>query len=318
MNLRISISPKNEKTAPQSDKQLKEDVRNAAELWAAGKKEEASAIFIDCFQHGKIPNASVFTPYIGKLGTQYCALIEKMYSLQTGMEDEEDLWPLLEFLEECPNNSLINTLTEKIVGAKWEAVQEKFYDKCPDCMFMGGADEPYSLKLRSPQVVECIPEGMALRELSGMKYMDGYSRYEGFALVKDDPDAKLKYPQKIQDILEKIKKRGGEHFPNLIFPLTQGKNILETCEQMLELLDLLDYGYHFENISTYIGNHPKLFKNIMKKRMSLLQSLVDNKDEDSEEDDEDFDFDDLDILFEGEDEKEPKSSGKKKNSKKKK
>ena len=32
MNLRISISPKNEKTAPQSDKQLKENVRNAAEL----------------------------------------------------------------------------------------------------------------------------------------------------------------------------------------------------------------------------------------------------------------------------------------------
>ena len=160
-------------------------------------------------------------------------------------------------------------------------------------MFMGDAEEPFSLKLRSTSCIECIPaDGSDLHELakpseSYNEAMDGYSYFEGYALVKEDPAAKPKYPAKIREILKKIKGRKLKYFPNVIFPLTDGENILDTLSQMQDLLLLLDHGYHFESISRYITDHPELFPEIIEKRINMFDDddeFDDEFDDDNEDD----------------------------------
>ena len=144
--------------------------------------------------------------------------------------------------------------------------------------------EPYSLKLRSENCIECIPEDDCdLHELARpaedySHAMDGYSLFEGYALVRDDPGAKKKYPPGIKAVLEKIKARKLEYFPNVIFPLVEGKDLFDSCNQMLELLQLLDHGYRFESVSRYITAHPELFPEIMKKRLEMLKGPDDDDD----------------------------------------
>ena len=184
-------------------------------------------------------------------------------------------WSLAEFEEAC-GGGLVTGFASRLAGAKWEEVREKFYEKCPGCMFMGETAEPYSLKLRSENCIECIPEdGSDLHELASPAddyghAMDGCSFFEGYALVRDDPGAKKKYPPGIKAVLEKVKARKLKYFPNVIFPLVEGKDLFDSCSQMLELLQLLDYGYRFESVSRYITAHPELFPEVVKKRLEML------------------------------------------------
>lgn len=175
-------------------------------------------------------------------------------------------------------------------------------------MFMGDTKEPYSLKLRSENCIECIPaDGSDLHELADplrdySHAMDGCSFFEGHALVKDDPEAKKNYPAEIRNILKKIKARKLKYFPNVIFPLVEGKNLFDSFRQMTELLQLLDHGYHFESISSYITDHPELFPDITKKRIGMFKTKSDSEDDDDFE----LDFDET-IIELDEEETEPES-----------
>lgn len=73
----------------------------------------------------------------------------------------------------------------------------------------------------------------------------------------------------------------------MIFPLTDGENILDTLSQMQDLLLLLDHGYHFESISRYITDHPELFPEIIEKRINMFDDddeFDDEFDDDNEDD----------------------------------
>ena len=124
------------------------------------------------------------------------------------------------------------------------------------------------------------------------------------------------YPAEIQAILDRIEERKLPYFPNVIFPLVQGDDLLDTCRQMQDLLRLLDHGYRFESVSRYISGHPKLFPNLIKNRLKMLSAL----DDDDDDDDDDIDLDELlgDIKLEGgKAEKKPRKPAKSKSQKRK-
>ena len=268
-------------------KALAAAAEEAAGFWRAGKKEEAVAILNDIFDAG-VPSAEQLAPYAKEFGAEYRDLVSKLYLLRFDPEDEEWEWNLAEFEETC-GGGLVTGFASRLAGAKWEEVREKFYEKCPGCMFMGDTAEPYSLKLRSENCIECIPEDDCdLHELARPAddyghAMDGYSFFEGYALVRDDPGAKKKYPPEIKAVLEKVKARKLKYFPNVIFPLVEGKDLFDSCSQMLELLQLLDHGYRFESVSRYITAHPELFPEVVKKRLEMLKSPGDDDDPEFEE-----------------------------------
>ena len=311
-----------ESDAERSEKELIEAVKQAGELWRKGERKEAANIICKVFNED-LPDSDWFMPYVKEFGKEYRDLIGKLYLLHA--EEPDDGWcdALEEFEEKCGNEGFVSKLAARIVGDKWESVRELFYDKCPECMFMGGEEEPYSLKLRSQSIIECIPEDfLDMHELASPvddygNCMDGYSHYEGYALVKDNPEINEKQPPKIKAILAKLKKRGMKHFPNVIFPLVNGDDLIDTCNQMMELLQLLDHGYHFESIGNYISDHEDLFPDAMGKRDRILKTfgqelgeegadkldtlindlddILNSGSEDDEDlDDEDFDDDDFD------------------------
>ena len=271
-------------------------VKKAAELWQSGDKKEAVKIMSGIFNEAA-PNPEWFLPYAKELGGEYRDLVSKLYLLHISEEDEDYQWSyewnLVEFEDSC-GGGFAGRFADRLIGDEWEELRELFYDKCPECMFRGDADEPYSLKLRSVQCIECIPADTAdLHELARPSEdygsaLDGYSLFEGHALVKDDPGAKPNYPPEIKTILKKLKARKLKYFPNVIFPLTAGKSLLDTCSQMRDLLQLLDHGWHFESISRYISNHPELFPDIMEKRLEMLQGHDDDEDDEDEEPEMDF------------------------------
>ena len=190
------------------EKQRTKAVKESAELWRAGNKKEAVRILNEIFNE-ELPYADCFMPYVKEFGKEYRNILTKLYILHADDEDDEWIWVLREFESECGSDGMISKISADIIGQKWEEIREVFYEKCPECMFMGDAEEPFSLKLRSASCIECIPaDGSDLHELakpseSYNEAMDGYSYFEGYALVKEDPAAKPKYPAKIREILKK-------------------------------------------------------------------------------------------------------------------
>jgi hypothetical protein len=147
--------------------------------------------------------------------------------------------------------------------------------------------------------MECIPDDEFSRLGIGEHFLDGYSNLEGWALVKDKPlksDARPpRYPAEIKKIIDRLKERKLKLFPNIIFPLTQGDDIMDTCEQMLDLLKLLDHGYHFQSMSEYMSEHQEFFPKQTKKRWGMLKKSLEI------EEDDDFFADEDDDLFADED-----------------
>ena len=279
-------------------KQLAATVKKAAGAWRSGAVPEAAELLNGVFNES-VPDPAWFLPPVKELGGEFRDLVSKLYLLHAGDKDDEYIEALLEFEEVC-GGGLVGGIGSGLVGSRWEEVRELFYEKCPECMFMGGAETPYSLKLRSEGCIECIPEDPAdLHELSSpaddyAHAMDGYSFYEGYALVRDDPGAKqTECPPEIRAILRKIRARKLKYFPNVIFPLVEGEDLLDSCRQMLDLLKLLDYGYRFESISRYVTDHPELFPAILKKRLQMLQSAEDDEPADEDDDELEFSLDDL-------------------------
>ena len=193
----------------------------------------------------------------------------------------------------------INKFAALCVGEKLNEVRKTFYEELPECMFLGGADQAFSLKLRCPEIMECIPDDELSRFGTGEHFLDGYSNLEGWALVKDKPlksDARPpRYPAEIKKIIDRLKERKLKLFPNIIFPLTQGDDVMDTCDQMLDLLKLLDHGYHFQSMSEYMSEHPEFFPKQTKKRWDMLKKSLE-----TEEDDELF-ADEYDELLADED-----------------
>ena len=267
-----------ESEEPRSEKELIETVKKAGVLWRSADKKAAAKLLCEVFNE-EVPDLDWFMPYVKEFGKEYRDLIGKLYLLHAEEDDDEWSDALAEFEDACGNDGLVSRLAARIVGDKWEEVRELFYDKCPECMFKGGEEEPYSLKLRSENIIECIPEDILdMHELASPvddygNCMDGYSHYEGYALVKDNPEIKEKQPPEIKAILAKLKERELKYFPNVIFPLVNGENMIDTCNQMLDLLQLLDHGYHFESINNYISDHEELFPEAISKRDRILNSL---------------------------------------------
>ena len=294
------------------------EINRAALLWKDGKISEAASIFIDLFDRVDTTDWCSFLPFFEKLdvlGAEYQDLVGKLLVLKAleagSKEAREELTVAWETfmgdLDELPAKrrgsiaANFGNLAAKTVGGAWSELVEEFYDKCPECMFLGDSDEPFSLKLRSENHIECIPETES--GLSGMEYMDGYSCFEGWALVKDVPAVEgsdpEKYPAPIRKLLKELAKRDMKYFPNIIFPLTAGENILDTCRQMKDLLQLLDHGYHFQDIRRYMAEHRELFAD-------EIMSMLGMGDDESEDDDDELVFDLDDIDFEDDDEDEDK------------
>ena len=293
-----------------TEKERKAEVKRAAGLWRSGSKKEAVSVLNEIFNE-TAPDPDWFLPYVKEFGGEYRDLVSKLYLLHADGTGDDAIDALLYFEDECGGEGLISKLASRLAGEKWEQVRETFYDKCPQCMFMGGEDEPYSLKLRSENTIECIPAGTDLHEISNAASdyghaMDGYSHFEGYALVKDDPEAEEDCPAEIQTILDRIEERKLPYFPNVIFPLVQGDDLLDTCRQMQDLLRLLDHGYRFESVSRYISGHPKLFPNLIKNRLKMLSAL----DDDDDDDDDDIDLDELlgDIKLDDEEDPDDKNN----------
>ena len=294
MNLHIAPFTQTRRTP----KQLAAAVKKAAGSWRSGAVEEAVELLNGVFNES-VPDPAWFRSPVKEFGGEFRDLVSKLYLLHAKDKDDEYTETLLEFEEAC-GGGLVGGIGSGLVGSRWEEVRELFYEKCPECMFLGDADAPYSLKLRSEGCIECIPEDPAdLHELSSpaddyAHAMDGYSFYEGYALVRDDPGAKqTECPSEIRAILRKIRARKLKYFPNVIFPLVEGEDLLDSCRQMLDLLKLLDYGYRFESISRYVTDHPDLVPGILKKRLQMLLPEEDDEPEDAEDDELEFPLDDL-------------------------
>ena len=214
------------------------------------------------------------------------------YEYQYMCQEEEESPEMKKAIEN------INKFAALCVGEKLNEVRETFYEKLPECMFLGGAEEAFSLKLRCPEIMECIPDDEFSRIGIGEHFLDGYSNLEGWALVKDKPlksDARPpRYPAEIKKIIDRLKERKLKLFPNIIFPLTQGDDVMDTCDQMLDLLKLLDHGYHFQSMSEYMSEHLEFFPKLTKKRREMLIKSLETE----EGDEEDIFADDDDEVYE--------------------
>ena len=319
MKLKLVVCDDAVKRNTLSEAQIKAEVDRAAELWKNGKTGEAASLFVDLFDGADPTDWHFLPPFFRKfdeLGAEYQDLVGKLImlrALDSGSEEEReamaDAWEdFAADIDDLPAKrrgraaANFEALAAKAVGGTWSELVEEFYDKCPDCMFLGDAEDPFSLKLRSESQIECIPETES--GLSGMEYMDGYSCFEGWALVKDVPvteKSKLeKYPAAIQKIMKELAKRDMKYFPNIIFPLTNGENILDTCRQMKDLLQLLDHGYHFQDIRRYMTEHRELYAE------EIRGMLLGGGDDDQGGDDDEpvFDLDDDEGDGNGEDDDE--------------
>lgn len=320
MKLKLVVCDDAAKGNALSKQQFKAEIDRAAQLWKSGKIGEATSLFIDLFDASDPTDWCSVMPFFEKfeeLGAEYQNLIGKLLVLRLldadGKKELDDLaytWKhFAADMDDLPvkrrGNIAANfgELAAKTVGGAWSELIEEFYEKCPGCMFMGDAEEPFSLKLRSESRIECIPETES--GLSGMKYMDGYAPFEGWALVKDVPAVEgsdpEKYPAPIRKLLKELAKRDMKYFPNIIFPLTAGENISDTCRQMKDLLQLLDHGYHFQDIRRYMAENPKFFADEI--RGMLVGDDDEGFKEDNEEEDDElvFDLDDEDFKDDDED-----------------
>jgi len=317
MKLKLVVCDDAAKENTCSQLRLDAEIDRAAQLWKDGKIKEAASLFIDLFDGMPQTDWSSFMPFFEKfeeLGAEYQNLVGKQLVLKSldadGKKELEDLaytWKhFAADIDDLPVRrrgraaTNFEVLAAQTVGGAWSELVEEFYEKCPGCMFMGDAEEPFSLKLRSENHIECIPESES--GLSGMKYMDGYAPFEGWALVKDVPAVEgsdpEKYPAPIRKLLKELAKRDMKYFPNIIFPLTAGENILDTCRQMKELLQLLDHGYHFQDIRRYMVDHRELFADEIR---SMLLGDDDDEDGDGSDDDDElvFDLDAEDLKDDG-------------------
>ena len=73
---------------------------------------------------------------------------------------------------------------------------------------------------------------------------------------------------------------------------------MDTCDQMLDLLKLLDHGYHFQSMSEYMSEHPEFFPKQTKKRWDMLKKSLETEEDDELFADEDWEEgDEEDIIF---------------------